>query len=325
MGEPLISIIIPEYKQKPEYLIRCLNSIFTSQEHINAATSCEVILVKDCPEDDLSYVSQKFPTVKIITTGGASGPGLARQAGLDHASCEWIYFMDSDDTFFSVLSLWYIFEQIKQHPDAPMITFSHYEEWRHDIRGFGLISIYCCLFRRSIINKYGIHFLGDMRLYEDMAFVSSYTYAVGFADIVTAEQFPIYYYRNCSSSITKINHSYSDQVTWDVKATVYILKVLSRANKTYLSLFLYWMFRIVNDMGGLQEYSNFVFRNHHQLSVETVNNYNSLMSVCADIVDEPTNQIMLETVAARFDNLGYFFMQDKERLHHFVTAKLIAH
>lgn len=323
-ASPVISIIIPEYNQKREYLMRCLNSIFRNQERINAAASCEVILVKDSLDDDISYVHESFPTVKIITTGGATGPGLARQAGLDCASCEWIYFMDSDDSLFSVLSLWYMFEQIKQHPDAPMITFSHYEESQHDVKGFGLISLYCCLFRHSIINKYDIHFLGDMRLYEDMAFVSSYAYAIGLEHIITAEQFPIYYYRDCDSSITKVSRSASDQVSWDIKATVYILSVLKRANKTYLSLFLYWMFRIVNDMGGLQSYCNFVFRNQHQLSKETVSNYNSLMSICAEIINDPSNQAMLKTVAERFGDLGYFFIQDRERLQRFVTAKLVA-
>ena len=121
--------------------------------------------------------------------------------------------MDSDDTFFSVLSLWYMFNQIQLHPDAPLITFSHYEEWQHTIRGYCMISLYCCLFRRAIIDKYQIHFLGNMNLYEDMAFVSSYAYAVGFDNIVTAEKFPIYYYRDCDTSITKSGRTPSQVVS----------------------------------------------------------------------------------------------------------------
>lgn len=323
---PLISIIIPEYNQKPELLIRCLKSVFETQEHIDATTDCEVILIKDSLEDDLTYIQETFPTVKIIQTKGHTGPGLARQAGLDKATCEWIYFMDSDDTFFSVLSLWHMFNQIQLHPDAQLITFSHYEECRHKIKGYCMISLYCCLFRRTIIDKYQIHFLGNMNLYEDMAFVSSYTYAVGFNNIVTAEEFPIYYYRDCDTSITKSGRTPSQVVSWDVKATMYILQVLQRANKVYITLFFYWMFRIVNDMGGLSCYRDFVFKNKHELTAQTVSNYNSLMEICSQYIENPTWRPAVQNIASLFGAVGeYFMLNNCRHLKELVNTKLTTH
>ena len=90
----MISIIVPVYKVE-QYLPKCVDSIL-SQTY----TDIEVILVDDgspdnCPGicDDYAR-SDKRVKVAHKTNGGLSD---ARNAGLDIASGEYIFFVDSDD------------------------------------------------------------------------------------------------------------------------------------------------------------------------------------------------------------------------------------
>jgi len=89
-----ISVIVPVYKVE-EYLRKCVDSII-NQSHSNL----EIILVDDgspdnCPAicDDYAKIDSR---VKVIhkTNGGLSD---ARNAGLDIAAGEYIFFVDSDD------------------------------------------------------------------------------------------------------------------------------------------------------------------------------------------------------------------------------------
>ena len=91
---PLISIIVPIYKVEP-YLRQCLDSV-TNQTY----TNLEIILVDDgspdgCPNICDEYASKDNRIVVIHKKNG--GLSDARNAGLDVAKGEFIYFLDSDD------------------------------------------------------------------------------------------------------------------------------------------------------------------------------------------------------------------------------------
>jgi glycosyltransferase involved in cell wall biosynthesis len=64
----------------------------------------EVILINDCsPNTDCDYkdLLDEFNTqlnIKYLKTENNSGPGVARQLGLDNCSCDWVMFHDDDDT-----------------------------------------------------------------------------------------------------------------------------------------------------------------------------------------------------------------------------------
>ena len=100
MQNLLVSIIIPVYKVEP-YIVRCINSVL-QQTYRNL----EVILVDDCTPDhsmelakeciaqsplsqDLSFVYLKHDKNR--------GLSAARNTGIDAATGEYIYFLDSDD------------------------------------------------------------------------------------------------------------------------------------------------------------------------------------------------------------------------------------
>lgn len=100
MQNILVSIIIPIYKVEP-YIVRCIESVL-HQTYRNL----EVILVDDCTPDhsmelakdcieqsplskDLSFVYLKHDHNR--------GLSAARNTGIDAATGEYVYFLDSDD------------------------------------------------------------------------------------------------------------------------------------------------------------------------------------------------------------------------------------
>lgn len=91
---PLVSIIIPIYKVE-KYLPECLESV------INLTyKNLEIILVDDGSPDNCGKICDEYAVsdsrVKVIhkTNGGVSS---ARNAGIEAATGEWIYFLDPDD------------------------------------------------------------------------------------------------------------------------------------------------------------------------------------------------------------------------------------
>jgi len=89
-----VTIIIPVYNVE-KYLEKCLNSVIRQ-----TLEDIEIICVNDCSTDNsqqiLKEYAQKDERIKIVDkkNGGLSS---ARNAGLDAATGEYCYFLDSDD------------------------------------------------------------------------------------------------------------------------------------------------------------------------------------------------------------------------------------
>ena len=91
-----LSIIIPVFNVE-KYLNKCLDSVFNQDIPYS---DYEVILVNDGSTDNseeiiLKYKKQ-FPNLKYYKQKN-SGPSKARNKGLDHATGEYIWFVDADD------------------------------------------------------------------------------------------------------------------------------------------------------------------------------------------------------------------------------------
>lgn len=114
-----LSIIIPVYKVEP-YLRECLDSLAASP------FDCwEAILIDDgspdgCPQICDEYVA-KDKRFRVIHQEN-EGVAAARNAGLDAAQGEWIWFVDSDDVV-DMQPVDEIVSWLKGHPKTDLVMF----------------------------------------------------------------------------------------------------------------------------------------------------------------------------------------------------------
>lgn len=91
-----VSIIIPAYNAK-DYIVSCVESV-ENQTY----KSIEVIIVNDGSKDNTLEIckdlSNKYNNLKIINKKN-EGPSIARKTGIEHATGDYLAFIDSDDTF----------------------------------------------------------------------------------------------------------------------------------------------------------------------------------------------------------------------------------
>ena len=123
-----VSIIIPIYKVE-KYIERCLLSIM-SQTKAASHFSLECILVDDCsPDHSMDIVkhiinqhrnTKSILEFKFLRHNVNRGVSAARNTGLDHATGEYILFVDSDD-YLLPNSLSTFIEAAYSHPEIDMI------------------------------------------------------------------------------------------------------------------------------------------------------------------------------------------------------------
>ncbi|HEX8628665.1 MAG TPA: CDP-glycerol:glycerophosphate glycerophosphotransferase [Catenuloplanes sp.] len=91
----LLSVVVPVYKVQG-YLRQCLDSILGQ-----SFTDVEVIAVDDCSPDGSGRILTEYaahdPRLRVVSLETNVGLGRARNAGLDHATGEYVWFVDSDD------------------------------------------------------------------------------------------------------------------------------------------------------------------------------------------------------------------------------------
>lgn len=93
-----LDIIIPIYHIKENELSRLLNQLYKQ----TAIKDCHVYIISDCsPNEDILVQCvtdfQSRLNVTLLKTPSRSGPGAARQIGIDNSFNPYVFFMDSDD------------------------------------------------------------------------------------------------------------------------------------------------------------------------------------------------------------------------------------
>ena len=96
MNQKKLSIVVPAYNME-NYIARCLDSIFISQE---PEERYEVIVVNDGSKDKTKdIVNEYLPKHQNLTLISQENQGLsaARNAGLERITGDYVWFVDSDD------------------------------------------------------------------------------------------------------------------------------------------------------------------------------------------------------------------------------------
>lgn len=214
----MIDIIIPAYNAF-ETIEKTLNSIIR-QVNRNSIT---VYIINDGSEKSYDYIIKNYKSLinisEIIIQN--SGPGAARQLGLDVSSNEFIVFLDADDTLPEDDSLLNLINIIGES-DLAQGYFIEKTETDSKVLEPQYCYLHGKMYRRSIINKNNIRFDLTRRyngdIYEDCSFNILYTLCCN--NIATTNKV-VYIYEYNPNSITKSNtdsskhlRNYIDAMTW---------------------------------------------------------------------------------------------------------------
>ena len=94
-GCPLLSVVVPVHRVEP-YLRQCLDSVLAE-----AGADVEVVAVDDASPDGCPAILDTYaradPRVRVVHLPANVGLGEARNAGLDRARGDYVWFVDSDD------------------------------------------------------------------------------------------------------------------------------------------------------------------------------------------------------------------------------------
>ena len=222
----MISFIIPVYNTVEEYIDRCINSICNA-----GFGDFELIVVNDGSSEEISDYLRKlvvrfqrlllYNNIRLIEKQN-TGVSDSRNVGLKAARGEWIWFVDSDDYIIKGASE-YIEKAIIT--DCDTVAFSYIQEISIDeshivyadseigdtlVTGKQLINTKTCsptvwsfLFRKDIIEQYGILMSQKLKFGEDKIFILEYLY---YAQKVLIIKQPLYRYVYCETSAVRKNY-----------------------------------------------------------------------------------------------------------------------
>ncbi|WP_199573821.1 bifunctional glycosyltransferase/CDP-glycerol:glycerophosphate glycerophosphotransferase [Streptomyces murinus] len=119
---PRFSVIVPCY-QVQAYLRECLDSVLAQSYR-----DLEVIAVDDRSPDDCGAILDEYaardPRVKVLHLPENTGLGRARNAGLPHATGDYLFFLDSDDTL-TPGALAAIADRLAESGDPDVLVFDY--------------------------------------------------------------------------------------------------------------------------------------------------------------------------------------------------------
>lgn len=146
----MLDIIIPTYKNK-EGLRRTLSSIdFSLQPEIT------VTVIDDCSKMYYNDILEDYSGLQIFYLPKNSGPGNARQYGIEMTNQPYLTFIDTDDTFLNKNVFPTILNTIKENPNDVMFTWQYKidnkisKETNNRMHGR--------VYKREFIDRYNISF-----------------------------------------------------------------------------------------------------------------------------------------------------------------------
>lgn len=222
MGD-LVSVIVPIYNVE-QYLEKCVDSLL-AQRHENL----EILLVDDGSKDSSLQIARRYAQAhpekcRLIQREKNGGLSAARNTGLDHATGDWLAFLDSDDwvteDYISAMyeaavkdgadivmsSLYYYY------PDGKTVKFSPFSDLKtedsHKLK-VALCKPYANtrLYRRAFLEENQFRFPTDIRRSEDIAAIVPLFTKTEKISIVDK---PMYYYLQRAASLSNQNQKDMD-------------------------------------------------------------------------------------------------------------------
>ncbi len=166
----MLDIIIPAYNAH-DTIGRTLHSIAMQ----TGLERCRVTIVDDCSADGGygRFVEQFSPEMEMqeVRTEQNSGPGAARQLGLDETDGDFVTFIDADDTFLAANSLaMLIREMMRDGLDmAGGYFLEELEDGRFVTHGENFVWMFGKVYRRSFLDRFLLRF-NETRANEDTGF-----------------------------------------------------------------------------------------------------------------------------------------------------------
>lgn len=183
-----------------EYLRECLDSL------LNQKTSdIEIILVNDGSTDNSLSICKEYQEKDsriVVVDQKNSGANVARNAGIDRATGEWVYFVDGDDClntdvctvlekymnadldviifsynklkngakipYKTVCSEMFLFG--KDFRDLQLSTLNRMGPYQLNMQYFDCVSIWNKLYRRSFLRENNLKFVENMPKLQDLTF-----------------------------------------------------------------------------------------------------------------------------------------------------------
>ena len=217
VSSPVVSVLVCIYNTE-QYLTRCIESII-GQTYQNL----EIVLVDDGSTDRSGEIidtyAAKDPRIKAVHQANAGFSGC-RNACLDHATGDFLAFVDSDDTIMPDFVEYML--DIQQRSDADMVISTncfttvnnsqvvddHISVWSSDkaVSEFFYprvpLGSWNKLYRRSFLDEKGLRFIPQLTTGEGLQFI---TRAASLANHVGVGNRKVYCYRlnNPNSATTK--------------------------------------------------------------------------------------------------------------------------
>lgn len=245
----IISVIIPVY-QAEKYIERCVNSVLHQ-----SYSKLEILLIDDGSSDrslDICKELAEKDNRILVFHHVNKGVAVTRNAGLDQATGQFVYFLDSDDWIdentlsemqtamensdsdLSICGFYYIEEGTTQKCHVPAKgavghdNFMAEEFWKL-YENAVLFNIGTKLYKRSVIEEAGLRFSTDMILYEDIRFCMEY---LNLSRKIQLLDKPYYYYYK--GNINSVTHGYQSKF-WKSTLT-YCNLLINRSNENCTSL-----------------------------------------------------------------------------------------
>lgn len=211
---PKYTVITPMYKS-----FDLMEKYFESLEN-QTFKDFEVIIVDDCSPNDayervLDYSKTASLNIRVYRTEKNSGPGIARNIGMENAFGEWITFIDNDDWVES--NLFEEIENVLKLHSVDCVIYDYYIQKNDNnqvghsmyIGDEGIMSISDCVsftrnhsigkfYKLEKCREFSVKFPA-LRRCEDVAFVARAIVACGSAYYLKK---PLYHYVQRTSSLS---------------------------------------------------------------------------------------------------------------------------